>query len=160
MKALTGCLMIALAVGVTGCPDRMDRPWNTMQKGGLEVRLQLAERHYLVGDQVKVTVEARNTGGEPIRIPADTGARVLVKVYQHTGTGWEQVKRYPQAATMVMSPWTLEPGAAAGPFELVVPVEPDWPTNEILRLTAELNGRPDVAPGVAITITRVAESEE
>jgi len=155
-------LCLALPAALAGCTQQTldDRPVNAVRKGDLDVRIELPRRHYLVGETMDVTVTAHNHGDQPVFVPAGSGAKVLVRVYCHAGTGWELAKRYPQAATMVISPWSLAPGETAGPFVLKVPVEPDWPTHEILRVTGELNGLPDVAPGVAVTVATAAESQE
>jgi len=52
---------------------------------------------------------------------------------------------------MVMKPWTLPAGDERS-WTLRIPVEPDWPTAEALRITGELNGRPEVSPVVCIEV--------
>ena len=64
---------------------------------------------------------------------------------------WEEVKRYPQAETTTMNPWTLEANSHRT-FEMQLTVQPDWPTGEPLRMTAELNGRKDVSPSLTLTV--------
>jgi len=149
-----------LALALTGCAkeETFGPPQSMVRADGLEVTLNIPQRTYYVCDSLTLTVNALNTTDEPIEIPADTAARILVKIYHYQGTGWQEVKRYPEAAAMIMSHWTIAPHAAAGPFTLTLPVEPDWPTNEILHLTAELTGRPDAAPGIAITVHKPGES--
>ena len=126
---------------------------------GLTVRIEAPKTTFLTGEEFKAVVVARNTTHKPMRIDATTGAPVYLRIWRHTGLGWEQVKRYPQVATMVMNPWTLEPRSERR-FELHLVVEPDWPTNEALLLTAELNGRGDVVPSIFIGIVPRAPTAE
>lgn len=126
-------------------------PANTVKTDGLEVSLDVPKRNFKPGETFRVKLTARNTTKDPMRILATTGAPVYVRIWRHTGLGWEEVKRYPRAATMVMSPWTLEPHSVRS-FVMQLTVEPDWPTAEALRITAELNGRREAAPGVTIEV--------
>ncbi len=146
----TAALLVALTL--IGCREpEVILPPHTVTVDDLAVSVEVGETT-LVRDQViKVIVVARNLSGEPIRITGRTGAPVYVRVQRFTGLGWETVKRYPTVATMVMNPWMLR-GGAQRRFTLNLRVEPDWPTNEKLRLKAELNGRRDVAPAVEVIV--------
>jgi len=150
------------AVWAGGCGPREDlragREVNSAERDGLVVEIELTRREFAVGQTMPVTVTALNTTRRDLDILASTGAPVYVKVWRNIGVGWEEVKRYPQAAVMVMSPWSLE-ARGRRTFPLSVPVEPDWPTNEPLRVTAELNGRPEVAPGIIIRVQGSAGTE-
>jgi len=61
---------------------------------------------------------------------------------------------------MVASPWALKAGQSRK-FVMNLPVEADWPTEEPLKLTVELNGRADVVVGGLIKVfADKAEYEE
>ena len=126
---------------------------STAAGDGLTVTLTLPRTVFVVGDRVTATITATNTTRRPIDIPADTGALVYVRIFRYMPVGWEEVKRYPQTATMVMSPWKLPPKAQRT-FNLNLTVEPDWPAKEPLRMTAELNGRPKVTPVLIVRVLR------
>jgi len=153
----TTCLFPTVAVffALAGCaaPEMQfgPGPGNSAEAKGLIVHVSVPKRDFAVGEQVKVTVTAVNTTRRPISFNATSSARAIVRLFRHTGMGWEQVRRYPQAAAMILSPWRLERGQRRS-FVLMVPVEPDWPSEEPLRLTGELNGRGDLAPGVVIRV--------
>lgn len=132
---------------------------DSAEAAGLMVRIQAPKTTFLTGEEFKVVVVARNTTHKPMRIDATTGAPVYLRIWRHTGLGWQQVRRYPQVATMVMNPWTLKPRSERR-FELNLVVEPDWPTNEALLLTAELNARGDVVPSIFIGIVPRAPTAE
>lgn len=122
---------------------------------GLVLRLSLDRTEVLVGEQVEATVTARNTGEQPRRIEARTGALVYLRVWGYDGINWIEEKQYPQAATMVLTPWTLEPGRTRT-WTFTLPVEPDWPTYQRARITAELNGVPELLAAVPIEVRRPA----
>ena len=150
MRKWTLLIVIPAGLFLGGCPKPdVKLPPNAAALGGLVVTIEVSKEVVVRGDQVKVTVLARNDTDEPMRIVARTGAPVYVRVWRKTFLGWEPVKRYPEAATMVMNPWTLA-AESERKFELNLPVDPDWPSNESIRLTAELNGREEVSPGVII----------
>lgn len=124
---------------------------NTVVVDNLSATLNVDKVHASVGESFAVSLTVRNTGQEPIRINAPTGAKMLVTVWRYTPIGWERVKQYPESVIQVVSPWTLEPGQTRT-FEMIVPVTPDWPQLESLRLTAEPNGRMDVRPAVMVDV--------
>lgn len=148
-------LLLLLGVGIlSGCPappDRTGPAVNTVERDGLEVSLSVPKRTFRVGESFRATVTARNTTGDPIHIVARSGAKVHIRVQRHGEFGWEEVLEYPQAAVMMINPWTL-PGRKAETFTLNLKVEPNWPTGEPLRLVAVLNGREAVSPGVVIRV--------
>lgn len=148
---LSGAAAVAVALG--GCAGQEIKPASPYcaQAEGLLVGLEIPKTSILRGETVTVGVVAVNLTDKPIAIHATTGAPVHLSVWRSTGIGWEMVKRYPRAATMVMTTWTLAPRAQRR-FEMNLTVEPDWPTHEPLRLTAELNGRDDVVAAAPITV--------
>jgi len=147
-------LVFLLALGSpTGCRKvELDTPLrSSVQTDGLSVSIEIPKRVLDLGEDLQVIVAAANVTGRPIRIIADTRALVYVKIWRHTGLDWEEVKRYPQAATMVMTPWSIE-GGSERRFVMLLTVEPDWPTGEVLAMTGELNGWEQAIPQVKLEV--------
>ena len=147
MKTLTAALLTGVLLAALGCQQEPLKA--AAQPGiavsgadkGLQVAMQLPQRNLYRGQVVPIKVTATNTTQQELAIPAETGSPVYVTVLRKTGAGWEQVKRLPETPVMVAKPWKLAPGVSHT-FILNVTVSPDWPTGEPLRVTAELNGRP------------------
>ncbi len=113
---------------------------------GLSVALDAPQRELVRGQALSVTVTAKNVSKKVIEIVAGNGAPVQVSVARRTAAGLEVVKTFPENVAQVAMKWSLAPGAERK-FPLTLPMSLDLPTGEPLRLTAQLNGRPDVAPG-------------
>ena len=124
---------------------------NLAAGGGLQVRVDLPSRYYQTGDTVHVAVTATNQTGKAIEIHSPTGAPVLVRLTRQTLLHSEEIHVYPTSATTNILSWTLPAGRSVT-WDLMVPVEPDWPVNEILYLSAELNGYPALAPNIVIMV--------
>ena len=127
------CFVAVVLVGlVSGCAPQADlEPINTVEHGGLSVQLELAKRDFMIGEQFRVDVTASNNTSEPMGIVARSGAPVYVRIWRFTGMAWDEVKTYPEASIMVMRPWTL-PAGEDWKFSMLLSVEPDWPTGEVL----------------------------
>ena len=154
MRTALPCLATLVAMALVGCADRaLDTgPVQRFREAnGLKVQIELAGRYLKTGDSLRVSVTATNTTGKPIVIQSPSGAPVLVRVLRHTGLNREQVRYYPGSATPNILAWTL-PARQSRTFVLMVPVEPDWPAEEILHVSAELNGYSHIAPTVAVII--------
>lgn len=102
-----------------------------------------------VGESLTVRLTAENVGNDPIQINATSAALMRVTVWEYDGQRWQPTKRYPEVAAQVMTPWALAPKASRE-FATTIPVEPDWPVLQNVKITAELNGRPDVRPYVMV----------
>ena len=156
MKAVV-VVMLFVVVGLGGCmgpaggPAQNSRVINSVESDGLVVTIELPKRVFAVGEEFAVGVTARNITSRPIIINSASGAPIYARLLRHTGLNWEQVKRYPKTETMLMNAWRIEPGSQRS-FVLTLTVEPDWPTGELLRLTAEVNGISDLSAGVALQI--------
>ena len=129
---------------------------NTVSAGQLTLTIHVPKRDFALGEEVPVTVVARNLAKKPVRFTAPTNTICLLRIWRHNGLAWEHVKRYPPAEMRTQLPWKLDAQSSRTINRRVV-VEPDWPTGEVLRLTAELNGRGKLAPGVSIRIRPRAE---
>ncbi|MFP3936698.1 MAG: hypothetical protein ACLFVW_00060 [Phycisphaerae bacterium] len=143
----------ALLFGCAGNNGELDDPEvpRVTESDNLRLTLDVSDRQVAVGEKLKVRLTARNTGSEPIKITARSGALMRVRIWQETPIGWTTVKQYPEAAIMVITPWTLEAGRQRQ-FDMGLTVDKDWPTAETIRLTAELNGRSDVRVGAKIEV--------
>ncbi len=118
---------------------------------GLKVQLEVSRDQLITGDEFLVKITAINLTDDPIAIRSRSGALTHVRIFRHTGMHWDEVKRYPQAETAMMSPWILEANSVRT-FEMQLTAEPDWPTGEPLLMTAELNGRKDVSPSLTVNV--------
>ncbi len=156
MRVLAILSIIATLAWTGGCQP-VSRPYGatalsgSASNAGLSLDVTVPARTACWGDTMEVIVIARNTSRRDIVINADSQAPVLVTISRRTSVGWRKVLEFPRSSVRVANLWTLTAGGARA-FTLELPVERDWPTGEDLRLTAQLNGRPDVAPGVIIYI--------
>lgn len=162
MRSITGLglaavLAAAAAAGCAGSNSAINgAPSSRVVVDGLAVSLELPARAFRPGQTFTVNLSAENVSGRPIHLDARTRSLYYLRLWRDTTIGWEPLRRYPQSEAMVPGPWTLAPGKrrAFGPITLTV--EPDWPRGEMLRITGELNGRPNAKAAVEI----VVESEE
>jgi len=148
MRTFTlACLMLSTAF-LGGCPPKSAQPapgevFSQAAHDGLSLELRVPREHLLRGEVVAVTVTARNLTRSDMVIPARSGALVYLTLWHKTFAGWEEVMRYPETDAQVLSPWRLAARAAHTFPPLELRVGPDWPSGEPLRITAELNGRPE-----------------
>lgn len=154
-RCIAALLLLAglgLPLGCTQAPEPGPSPTVDVERqGDLALRLEVDRQQVRVGESLELTLTATNTGEQPMRIEATSGAEVIVTIWRRQWNDWIRVKEYPEAAIQVLSPWTL--GAESErTFTRSIPVQPDWPVLEQMRLTTELNGRPDVRPEVMITV--------
>lgn len=159
MKITAPLLTCLLAAALAGCPPQAGsgRPGlspvasASAVSGGLSVGVVIPARNLAVGDEFQVKVIAENVAGGTIDIKAPSSTPIIVKLWRHTGVGWEEVNRYPRNDMMVMKIWSLAPRGRRT-FSLRLRVGRDWPTGELLRITGELNGRPDAVAGVTLDV--------
>lgn len=156
MKNLILTIVLVASMTAAGCtkslaPDEIDPTARGVSRG-LAVTLKLPARSFDVGESFEVTLIAENTTDAPIEVDARSASPYFLRVWRDTSIGWVQVKRYPQVDLMVMSPWTLGPGERREFAGIKLEVEPDWPQGEVLRITGELNSRPDARAAVPIII--------
>ena len=145
----------ALVVGV-GCMGQSKQaarelPRHTVVSQGLGLTLVLPNRQFTTGQTIQARVIAENLTSQPITINSPTGALVVMRLLRHTGLFWQDVRSFPESTTMVLTTWTLR-GGQQREFIVSLRVEPNWPTQEVLRLTAELNGRNEQQTGLDIVI--------
>jgi hypothetical protein len=114
------------------------------------------------GDTIPVTVTVENTSGDPIHWKARNTAPVIVRLQEQSPVGenvWQDVKKYPQAAGMAITPHRYEPGQEKT-YTMNIPVEPDWPRGEVVRLAVHPNGREDVIGTIKMKIPAADETDE
>ena len=121
------------------------------ESGGFGLYLEVPRYTYRVGEQVPVTVRVVNVTDHPIGVVAEGADLVRVSVYRNLSIGWQRVKQYPAMALPVRVPWSLPPHGQRT-WQLLLPVEPDWPANERLMLQAEINNGPPIRAAVPIEI--------
>ncbi len=148
---LSGMLFLAATAGCARTNTGDTRQVNFAKGGGLGVSLELPNWQFTQGEKIKIVVTAKNLTSHPLKIETSSGAPVIVRLSRHTVIGWEELLRYPKASIMVMNRWTLGPKETKR-FPMLLKVEPDWPVGELLRMTGELNGRSEVAPGITIGV--------
>ena len=156
MKSAGLCLLVLAGMilnGGCGSGEIATTPTSsTVEVDGFSVSLDIPARTLTRGESFSVTVTATNSTKRPMQIVSTSGTPVYVRISRHTGLVWEVVKTYPEASTMIMNPWTLDRESSRS-FVMQLTVEPDWPRGEPLRLTAEINGRSEIAPGITVEVT-------
>jgi hypothetical protein len=153
MKTLAPALALTLSAALAGCPrgGPADGTGARAVGDGLAVELHAEPNVVLPGERLHVVLTAENVSPRPLRIQAPSGSPYFLRLWRHTGVDWEHLKRYPQADVQMLTPWTL-PAGASRRFDVSLPVEPDWPRGEALRLTGEVNGREDVRAALTIRV--------
>jgi hypothetical protein len=147
MLALTACAAVGCAT-----PGPSGPAVDEATSQGLKATLSVDRQFVHPGDSLHVTLTARNLTPHPMEITARSGARLLVTVWKYESIkGWQRIDQYPQAATFQLVPWKLAP-FEQHTLDMTLPVSAGWPSNEMLRLTAELNGRPDARPHVLVKV--------
>lgn len=142
MNRVTFAAMFCVMAFLAGCaePARLaPRRGGMTQANGLELSLNLSSTAVRAGDELIVTVTARNASDKPITIHAPNSSAVWIRVWRNTPMGWDVVKTYPRAVARVEGVLKLAPGQQKQ-FAMTLPVEPDWPTNEKIRISGEING--------------------
>lgn len=149
---IIGCCAAFLVAGCAPAAVDANGETNVAKSADLAVSLTIPKRSYCVGETMQVVVTVANLTGQPKTIAATTAAPVQFVLTRETQRYNPVVKKYPQFAAPAMSPWTLAPGQVRS-FEQTLTVEPDWPREELLRLTANIAGRPDAAPSLVLIVT-------
>ncbi len=159
---LLSALALPLAMLPAGCgepsassstpPAVSDAVFATARAKDLFVQLQLPKSHYVIGEEIPVTIFVMNLSQDGLKFSSSSGAPYRIRLERATPMGWEVVKEYPLASAMVLVEWSLTQGESRT-IETKLPVERDWPTYENLRLRANLPNRPNVAPAVHIEVT-------
>ena len=161
-------IAVLVAVLLSGCPAEQTSPRapalrvrdlgvTSKAEDGLTLTLELPRRRFVAGDRFRIRLTAHNASDRVIKIPAGPGAPIKVRIWRRTWDQWDEIKTYPQAAQRTTNPWRLAPAAKQN-FEMLLTVEPDWPTQDTLGVVAELNGRPDLQVIQTITIASARDA--
>jgi len=161
MKTVVAMLSLILLTTVGGClwrekPARIEGVAVQAVDEGLVLKMSVPRRNYVRGQSVPVTLVAENTTKQDMTIASDSGALVRVSLWRQSQLGWQHAKTFPTTAVMIPTKWIL-PAGKARTFTMDLPVTPDWPTAEYLRLRGHLNGRPALAPEVLIQVWNTPE---
>ncbi|MGC9455100.1 MAG: hypothetical protein ACP5HU_09580 [Phycisphaerae bacterium] len=153
LATFVGLTTLLLSAGCAGSNGELDDPEapRVAESDNLRLTIDVSDRQVAVGDKLTVNLTAENIGSEPVAITARSGAKMIVRIWEKTPAGWTTVKQYPEAAIMVLTPWALQAGEQKQ-FDMELQVDKDWPTAETIRLTAELNGRPELRAGAKIDV--------
>jgi hypothetical protein len=155
MNSVKLSVLVLVAAWLVGCVPPAPAPSRDAASvktwDGLVVTLEVPKRDFHAGEQFAATVVARNDGENPITISARTGTQAYVRLMHHELVGWGEVRRYPQTSLLLAQTWTLEPKEERR-MVLNLTVEPDWPTGVPLRLVGFVNGRPEAAPAVTVSV--------
>lgn len=161
MKAAVGSLVLFFLLLSAGCAPRgvassAPAPVSEIVHAGAEgrdlfVSLRLPKSRFVPGEEVPLTIVARNRGRKGLRFTSRTSAPYRLRLEKMTPLGWETIQTYPESAARVLSEWSLRPGETRT-IETKLLVERNWPTYENLRLRVNLPGRPDVAPFVHLEV--------
>lgn len=161
MRVLVAALLPAL-LAVIGCAQKpMASPpagqlSNHVTSGDLSARLVVDKPVAVVDNSFQVWLSVTNMGKTPVPVLADSTAPMIVTLWRYTPTGWERFREFPQSAVRRSVSWQLHPGQTRD-FHMTVPVTPDWPMTDLLKLTAEMNGRPEAQPAVLVRAIPKAE---
>jgi hypothetical protein len=158
-------LLFATAITLPACDDAQpdaggpvapavdDEDTSLAEADRFYLVLDLPKTQYKPGESLNATVMAVNHRDEPVNIQATSSALCKLSLWRPESTQWNRFKTFPEMAAAVMTDWTLEPGQRRS-FTFNVPIKPDWPTHELIRVKAQLNGMPELTPHVDIEILR------
>jgi hypothetical protein len=136
------CLSGALAAA-GGCAA--DYTGGTFRRiGGLTIGAEVPRHVYYPGERIPLTVTTVNQSDHPVAVDRMGSVEYFVTVSRNEGLGWELVRQYPSGTAGVLQRVVFRPGQVRR-TTITVPVERDWPTGEVLRLQARMNGREEVA---------------
>jgi hypothetical protein len=150
--SLAALLLAACAAVGCGKPAETTLTTASAADRDLKTTMTVDRQFARAGQDLHITLTARNTGLHTMEISARNSAPMLVTLWRYDSLkGWQRIAEYPQAAAFQLSPWKLSPFGQRT-FEMTVPVDDTWPTNESIRLSAELNGRPDARAYVLVKV--------
>jgi hypothetical protein len=132
-------------------PIREDEDTSIERTDDLSLVLDLPKDRFEPGETFTATITLKNRSGEPLEIEASSSALYKIHLMRPQRTDWQTFKTYPDAAAMVITPWTLPAGEERA-FTPELTVAEDWPTHELIRVQAEINGLPEIKTAVDIEV--------
>lgn len=157
MKRLLTVLLAAGLLIAAGCkPKQQLREYEPLNmdvatSNDMIVTMDVAKDRYLPGELINVNVRVRNISNHPMTIQSNSTSHVRVIAYRQTPLGWDTLSVYPVGTAPQNNAWALGAGEMTI-FPVPVRVGPIWPQGDYVKLVAEVNGRPDVAPAVQVFI--------
>ena len=121
--------------------------------GPITVGLKLPRHEFRRGDEFTVKVVTVNTSDEALTLRRYGEPKYFIQIARNEGLGWETVKTYPTGAADLLREWSI-PAGHADVYQTTLIVEPDWPTGETLRISAEMNRHPEVRVADFIRVER------
>lgn len=164
MKHMT-LVMLLLAACLSACqpddpeattpfpPAVEDEDTSVASQDGVYLVLDLPKTQFVPGESFTATVLIENQSDHMLQIEASSSALCKLHLMRPYITQWDTFKTYPEAAAMVITPWTLRPGERRT-FAMPLTVEKDWPTYELIRMQAQINGLDDLETHVDIEVLR------
>ena len=159
MRSVWTSILLCSAVlcPASGCifgepADHFEPGQATVTREGLQAELFVDRRSATVGDVIHLTFTARNVQREASRIESATANPLIVTLWRYDAAkDWIRLEEFPAAPLRQHQSWLLD-GGDDRTFSVELPIGPHWPALETLKLSAELNGRPDVRPHVFLYV--------
>jgi len=117
----------------------------------LRIGINLSAHQAVQGDSIVAIAMLENRGSSPVTIPRIGSEQFRLIVSQYDGVAWQPLKTFPAADQSLLSNWTIQPGQLVHRV-FTLPVGPDWPVGQTLRIRAELNGREGVSVADLVTV--------
>lgn len=134
-------------------PIREDEDTSIERTDDLSLVLDLPSDRFEPGETFTATITLKNRSNEPLEIEARSSALYKIHLMRPEKSNWQTFKTFPEMAAMVITPWTLPAGEQRS-FKPELTVTEDWPTHELIRVQAEINGLPDLKTHVDIEVLR------
>lgn len=135
-------LMLLFAAGCAQSGPPGDGP-SVVHAGSLAAHMRVPAETVRHGQVIGVSITTWNLGKNPVTMPRTVSDVYRVEVARHDGMGWVTFRTYPATEAILLRRLTLEPDSRRED-SVSVPVEPDWPAGEVVRLQAVMNGRADL----------------
>ncbi len=162
MNRWTSAIAMSLLLLTVGCgQDNADDPGYAVADDGLAIFATADLAVVKPGDTIGVDVTIENTSDQTIRWTARNTAPVYVRVQEQSELEmglWQDMKVHPEMAGMAITPHELAPGEKKT-WTMNIPVEPDWPRGELVRLAVHPNGRRGLTGTIKIKVAASDESD-
>ena len=163
MTRWTAAIALSLLLLTVGCgQDNADeQPGYAVAKDGLAIHATADLAVVQPGDTITVSVRIENTSDQTIRWTARNTAPVHVRVQEESELEmglWQDMKVYPEMAGMAITPHEFAPGEEKT-YTMNVPVEPDWPRGEVVRLAVHPTGRRELTGTIKVKVAASDESD-
>ncbi len=150
MKMIRTAFLCGLTAAMfAGCAPESPEPagldfTTAYHADGLMVGIHVPDRTLRPGETFDVTVIAHNQTDAPLPIESFGSDRIHLSVSRYTARGWEIIERHPPAYAEILDVWEIPPHAALQ-AEGSLLVSTEWPSGELLRIKAWVNGLPEAS---------------